>query len=256
MPPADMALPHVAPAAPAWPAAVGALTTTRAGPGGVWPPLPYAWNLAGHVGDDPAAVARRRAELLGAAGLDAVQWLDQVHGTRCLAAGRATAMATPAADAAWTTERGLGLAVLTADCLPVVLCDRSASVVAVAHGGWRGLAGGIVAALVAALPVPASALVAWLGPAIGGDAYEVGDDVVGALEQAPDGARLAAASVRPGARPGKHQLDLYALGAALLSGAGVAEVQGEPRCARSDARFFSYRRDGVTGRMATLVWRR
>ncbi|MEQ8483281.1 MAG: peptidoglycan editing factor PgeF [Pseudomonadales bacterium] len=239
---------------PGWPASVTALTTVRQpwavrghsqGPFGTW-------NLADHVDDAPAAVAANRAALLSATGVSGVQWLQQVHGTAVVAADGETARQVPVADAAWTRQPGLAVAVLTADCVPVVLADRAGTVVGVAHGGWRGLVGGVIGALVAAMPVPATGLVAWVGPAIGPAAYEVGDDVAGAV--AGLDRNLADVCLRPGRRPGKHQLDLFALTASLLAASGVAVVPFERTCTFSDARFYSYRRDGVTGRMATLAW--
>lgn len=183
----------------------------------------------------------------------AVQWLTQVHGSRCMEARRGTLAIRPSADAAWTSERGLALAVVTADCVPAVICDRAGTVVGVAHGGWRGLVGGVLETLVAALPVPPGDLVAWLGPAIGPGAYEVGEDVASAVTGLADGARLAAECLRAGA-PGKHYLDLFTLSERLLVQAGVGEVTSERLCTFSDRRFYSFRRDGTTGRMATLGW--
>lgn len=237
------------PSAHAWPPRVRAVTTSRRGPAGQEP-----WNLADHVGDDPAAVAANRRTLLELTGLTRVQWLAQVHGRRCVAATASTAAGVPEADAAWTDEPGLGLAVLTADCVPAVICDRAGSVVGVAHGGWRGLVGGVLESLVAALPVPAADLVAWLGPAIGPQAYEVGDDVRAALAALPDGRALAGECLRPGRASGKHHLDLFTLSERLLARVGVATVPEARCCTFGDRRFFSYRREGRTGRMVTLAW--
>jgi polyphenol oxidase len=187
-------------------------------------------------------------------GLGPVQWLTQVHGSHWLEAGADTVGTAPEADAAWTRQRNLGLAVLTADCVPVVICDRAATVVAVAHGGWRGLVGGVLGNLVAALPARPRDLVAWLGPAIGPLAYEVGKDVADAVSALPDGRALAAACLQPAAAAGKHYLDLFALSEGLLAASGVSAVTTERLCTFSDRRFYSYRRDGSTGRMATLAW--
>lgn len=187
------------------------------------------------------------------AGAAAVQWLRQVHGSDCIEARRETAASRPEADAAWTRERGLALAVHTADCVPIVICDRAAGVVGVAHGGWRGLVGGIVDSLVSAMPARPRELVAWLGPAIGPAAYEVGEDVAAAVRALPGGAALAADCLA-GAGAGKHYLDLFTLTERLLAGAGVEAVCTDRLCTFSDPRLPSYRRDGTTGRMATFVW--
>ena len=186
---------------------------------------------------------------------DAVQRLIQVHGNRCIEARWETVGERPEADAAWTRARGMAVRVVTADCVPAVICDRAATVVGVAHGGWRGLVSGVLEALVDALPVAPGELIAWLGPAIGPAAYEVGHDVVSAVCGLADGERLAAACLRPGT-PGKHYLDLFTLSERLLERAGVGEVSTERLCTYSDRRFYSYRRDGTTGRMATFGWLR
>ncbi len=157
----------------------------------------------------------------------------------------------PEADAAWTREPNLALAVLTADCVPVVIAHRQAALVAVAHGGWRGLVAGVLQKLVAEVPAAPEDLVAWLGPAIGVAAYEVGEDVAAAVAGALG--EEAGACLRPG-RPGKSHLDMYALSKRLLYRAGVGTVVTDALCTYSDQRFFSFRRDGATGRMATLAW--
>lgn len=244
--------PGVGPPAAHWPAGVGALATTRRGAAEATGE--FGFNLADHVGDRQGAVAANRQTLCRAIGVADVQWLRQVHGHRCVAATSAMVRTVPEADAAWTTVPGLAVAVLTADCVPVVVADRHGTVVGVAHGGWRGLVGGVVEALVAALPAAPADLVAWIGPAIGPDAYEVGDDVAGAVRGLDAGGTLAAASLYRGRAPGKHQLDLFALTTLLLERAGVGEVHCERLCTYSDERFYSYRREGRTGRMATLAW--
>lgn len=247
-----MSEPWVRPPMPPWPRGVQALTTTRTAPG----PEPRGlggWNLADHVGDDAAAVAANRRSLSSLTGVGEVQWLRQVHGTRCIESRRETAARVPEADAAWTAEPGLALAVLTADCVPVVVCDREASVVGVAHGGWRGLVAGVLDALVSCLPVPPGELTAWLGPAIGPGAYEVGEDVVNAVTGLSDGERLGVECLQAG-RSGRAHLDLFALSEQLLWRAGVRTVTTERLCTYSDRRFFSYRREGQTGRMVTLAW--
>lgn len=255
----SMTIDTVSPRSPRWPAGVGTFTTTRSSPSGgrAAMPGPYgSFNLAAHVGDDDMVVEVNRRSLRDHAEVAAIQWLDQVHGARCVAAGLDTVEQVPRADAAWTDVPGVALAVLTADCLPVVVCDEDASVVAVAHGGWRGLVGGVIGSMVAALPVPPDRLMAWLGPAIGPDAYEVGEDVHQAVRNAPEGAALCRGCLRPAAASGKYWLDLFSLGEQLLEAAGVGRVESERLCTWHDGRFYSYRREGITGRMATLAWLR
>ncbi len=237
--------------APAWaaPPGVRALTTTRQG-GTSAPPFDTL-NLGMRTGDAPGAVAANRRRLSDRAALPGPPlWLRQVHGTGVVAAHRAGADAV--ADAAWTDRPGVVCAVLTADCLPVVLAARDGRAVGVAHAGWRGLAAGVLEAAVAALPVPAPEALAWLGPAIGPAAFEVGPEVAAALIEADPGAH---ASLTPG-RGDRCHADLSALAARRLYAAGVAAVHGGGWCTYTEqARFFSHRRDGDTGRMATLVYR-
>jgi len=238
-----------------WPRAVGALTTTRHGPEGTGR-AGLGWNLASHVGDGPAAVAANRNSLAAATGVSQIQWLDQVHGAACVGATPASAGEAPQADAAWTAERGLGVAVLTADCVPVVVADRAGTVVGVAHGGWRGLVAGVLEALVADMPVAGHELLAWIGPAIGPEAFEVGEDVIEAIAALDGGAALIVRCARPHPAPGKHFVDLFALTGALLERQGVEDVGGERLCTFHDERFYSFRREGRTGRMVTLAWLR
>ncbi len=230
----------------AWPVlGVRAFTTCRAG--GV-STGPYAsLNLAAHVGDRAQDVAANRAILGREAGLAGTPlWLNQVHGRVAVDAGRPFA-GPPEADGSFATDRGIICAVLTADCLPVVLADRSGCCVAVLHAGWRGLAGGILEAGVAALPVPASRLVAWLGPAIGAADYEVGDEVRRAFGTEGRAAFTPTAG-------GRHRADLYALARLRLKAAGVAAVYGGGFNTYSDPDLYSYRRTPICGRMATLAW--
>lgn len=236
---------------PEWPAApqVRVLSTLRAG--GV-SDGPYAsLNLAAHVGDRPEAVAANRRLLGEAAHLPGEPlWLEQVHGVD-VARHQGTDVAPPRADAAVAFGRGRVCAVLTADCLPVVLVDRAATRVGVAHAGWRGLLAGVVQATVAALEVPAAQLHAWLGPAIGPAAFEVGPEVRDAF-RARDARNDACFAANP---RGRYQADLYRLARVALADAGVDSVHGGGWCTHDDPeRFFSFRRDGVTGRMATLAW--
>lgn len=232
---------------PDWPAppSVKSLMTTREGgaSGAPW----ASFNLGDHVGDDPARVAANRARLRERLPAEP-GWLRQVHSARVVELGRD---ANLEADASFTREQEQVCAVLTADCLPVLFCDRAGSVVAAAHAGWRGLAGGVLEATVAAMRVDPGEILAWMGAAIGPAAFEVGDEVRGNfVGQHPE---AASAFVPHG--PGKWLADLYRLARVRLESAGVRAVYGGGRCTFSEKEvFFSYRRDGVTGRMASLVW--
>ncbi len=234
---------------PDWPtpARVRALSTTRAG--GV-SAAPYAsLNLGTHVGDDPACVAANRARVRSLLPAEPC-WLNQVHGTAVVDA--ATAAGVPAADAAVSRTPGAVCVVMTADCLPVLLCDRAGTVVGAAHAGWRGLHGGVIEACVAAMRVAPSEIMAWLGPAIGPQAFEVGDEVRAAFVAADPGADAA---FRPAGVPGKWLADIYLLARRRLAALGVTAIHGGEGCTVAEpARFFSFRRDGATGRMASLIW--
>jgi YfiH family protein len=206
-------------------------------------------NLATHVADDPGSVHANRARLRAALALpDEPRWLTQVHGTRVLDLDREWA---GEADGAVTARVGTVCAVLTADCLPVLFCDRAGTRVGVAHAGWRGLARGVLGAAVAAMGRRPGELVAWLGPAIGQAAFEVGADVRDAfLAGSPAAERHFAANAR-----GRWQADLYGLARDALAAAGVGAVHGGGFCTFTEAhRFFSHRREAPCGRMATLIW--
>jgi polyphenol oxidase len=231
---------------PDWPAArrVRALITTRAG--GVSSGKYATLNLGARVGDDPQHVARNRA-FLNACLPAEPSWLKQVHGATTIDAAQA---AGTEADGTTTHAAGTVCAVLTADCLPVLFCDCSGGAVGIAHAGWRGLAAGIVESVVRAMDVSARSVLAYIGPGIGPRVYEVGDDVRKAfVDRDPD----AAGAFAPG-QNGKFLADLYALARQRLAAAGVTQVYGGGFCTASEERFFSFRRDGVTGRMASLVW--
>lgn len=239
---------------PDWPvpAKVRALVTTRYLPGASLPPFD-SFNLGAHCGDEPQAVAHNRQRLFELADLpQAPHWLTQVHGTHV---HRVRSLhpdpEIPQADAAVTHIPGAVLAVMTADCLPVLLAARDGSEVAVAHAGWRGLAAGVLEATVAAMQTPPDSLLAWLGPAAGPEHYEIGDEVRAAfLEHDP-----AASSCFQVTRPGHWLIDMYALARQRLAKAGVNAVYGGGLCTLSDpARFYSHRRDGCSGRMASLIW--
>jgi polyphenol oxidase len=230
------------------PSNVHAAATLRAG--GVSVGSYASLNLGAHVGDDAAAVAENRRRVRAQLRLPAEPlWLNQVHGTAVVDAGSHTP--TPTADAAVAKTPGQVCVVLTADCLPVVFCDEAGSRVAAAHAGWRGLAGGVLQATVSALDVQPQKLLAWLGPAIEQDAFEVGAEV---REQFVTQDAANAAAFTPNAR-GRWLADLYDLARRQLERIGVTRVYGGGlRCYADRDRFFSYRRDGVTGRMGTMVW--
>ena len=232
------------------PAAVCAVTTTRDGGASVG--RLASLNLATHVGDEPAAVAANRARLAHALELPSEPlWLRQVHGARVVVAEASGP--EPEADAAVTFGTGRVLAVLTADCLPVALASRDGLRLGLAHAGWRGLVAGVLERTVAALGVPGRELVAWLGPAIGAAAFEVGAEVRAAFLAVDAGDAVAfSANER-----GRWQADLAALARRRLAGLGVLDVGGEGLCTYADAgRFYSHRREPGGGRMATLLWRR
>jgi YfiH family protein len=230
---------------PDWsaPKNVRAFTTTRRGGAstGDW----SGFNLGARCGDDPDHVAQNRA-MLDRDLPEPVQWLHQVHGTRVLTLSDGLS-AEPEADAVVTFRPGRVCAVLTADCLPVFFCSRKGDRAGVAHAGWRGLADGVLQATVAALQEDPSELLAGLGPAIGPGAYEVGAELAGAFA-----GEFPAGFTRSGER---YLLDLYELARLKLAAAGVNHVGGGGFCTFTESdRFFSYRRDGVTGRMASVIW--
>jgi len=236
-----------------WPSPPGvtAFTTLR-GPAGDSAPPFDRFNLGNRnapEGDDPAVVDGNRTLLERALELpSAPRWLRQVHGTAVVIE---PGNDLPEADAAVTRTPGAVLAILTADCLPVVFAADAGDEVGVAHAGWRGLAAGVLEATVAAMHAPPARLRAWLGPAAGPQAYEVGAEVFDAfVARAPQAADAFAAT-----RPGHWRVDLYALARMRLAAVGVTDVHGGGLCTISQpARFFSHRRDGRSGRMATLAW--
>lgn len=236
---------------PDWPAPanVRALVTTRHGGVSIGP---YAsLNLGDHVGDDPTAVTANRHLLRQQLPAEPV-WLQQVHGTRCIDASRSASGCE--ADAAFTNTPGVVCAVLTADCLPVLLCDVAGTVVAVAHAGWRGLAAGVIESTVASMAVPGERLLAWLGPAIGPRHFEVGGEVRDTF-LAHDPQAASAFVARPNGTQGKWLCDIYSLAAQRLAALGVCRLASADFCTvRDSEQFFSYRRDGSTGRMASLIW--
>jgi len=237
---------------PDWPAPAGvrACFTTRAG--GISPPPFDSMNLGLGSGDALGNVERNRA-ILRACLQSEPAWLRQVHGSTVIAAASIAGQAEVEADASWTDQPGVTCVVMVADCMPVFLCARQGGAVALAHAGWRGLSGGVIEATVRAMGVPGERLLAWLGPAIGPDNFEVGDDVLQAFV-AHDPAAHAAFRPYPG-RPGKWLCDLYALAWQRLAALDVTSVGGGGFCTVADRRMFSHRRDqGKSGRMAALIW--
>jgi YfiH family protein len=227
---------------------VHAIVTTRQQ--GVSRPPYDSFNLASHVGDQPESVASNRNLLRQQLHLpDEPLWLNQVHGRRITRHDDTGQV--PEADGSYSNQVGQVCVVLTADCLPVLLCDRAGTEVAAVHAGWRGLAGGVIASAVDSFASPRGELLAWLGPAIGPEKFEVGRDVYDAfVANDPE----AAGGFR--AIDDTHWLaDIYYLARLQLQGLGVSQVWGGQFCTMTHAeRFYSFRRDGVTGRMASLIW--
>ncbi len=254
------------PISPDWPdlpANIGALATTRQG--GV-SAAPYGdgqggggLNLGLHCGDDAAAVHENRARL-GALLPGRPAWISQVHGVVVAdAASIGADRPVREADASIASTAGTVCVVMTADCLPVLFADMAGKVVGAAHAGWRGLAAGVLAETIKAMRAAgAGEITAWMGPAIGPSQFEVGPEVldtfVAAAPAGEENAVRAAFAPYPG-RPGKYFADIYALGKLYLARDGVTRVSGGDYCTATDgARFFSYRRDHVTGRQASLIW--
>ncbi len=221
------------------------ITTRRGGCSqGRW----KGFNLGDHVADDPAHVAANRAELERSLGCEPA-WLQQVHGTAVV---RADPVQVLQADAAWTDQPGIACTVMTADCLPVLFCNRAGTRVAAAHAGWRGLLAGVLENTVQAMGDAPENLMAWLGPAIGPQAFEVGPEVFDAFVQLDPRARDAFV---PSVREGHYLADIFHLARLRLEACDVGLISGGEDCTVSDpSRFYSYRRDGQTGRFASLVW--
>ncbi|MHA6205314.1 peptidoglycan editing factor PgeF [Dyella soli] len=246
----DKLAPWIVPDWPA-PAPVRAAVSTRQGPGVSVAPYDRL-NLGARSGDAPLAVAANRAAVQAALGLPrSPHWLQQVHGIDVADIDGAEHDGEPRADAAVTCRSGEPLAILTADCLPVLFCTVDGRAVAAAHAGWRGLLAGVLEATLASLPAPPSQVMAWLGPCIGAPSYEVGDEVHDAFLAADAGADACFTPTRPG-----HWLcDLAGLARRRLLAAGAASVHGGGFDTRIDPRFYSYRRDGAhSGRFASLIW--
>lgn len=240
------------------PANIGACSTRRGG-GVSLPPFDDGHGLGGlnlgaRAGDDPHAVAQNRQRLRHILPAEPA-WLQQVHGANVVDAALAQAAdSVPLADASVTTQPGVICVVLTADCLPVLLCDRAGHVVGAVHAGWRGLAAGVVQNTIDAMRAQgAGDIMAWLGPAIGPAHFEVGDDVYAAFTDRDSGANAAFRKV-PG-KNGKYLADLYHLARSALASHGVSRIAGGQHCTmRESDYFYSFRRDQTTGRMASMIW--
>ncbi|HLA30346.1 MAG TPA: peptidoglycan editing factor PgeF [Pseudomonas sp.] len=232
---------------PQWPAParVKSCVTTRTG--GVSAPPFDSCNLGDHVGDDPQAVLKNRQRLVSLLGCRPA-WLQQVHGTAVV---EALPGQVAQADASWTATPGVACAIMTADCLPALFCDRAGTRVAAAHAGWRGLAGGVLESTLDALALPAEQVLVWLGPAIGAQAFEVGAEVREAFVAQH---AQAAEAFRPSHNAGKFIADIYQLARIRLAARGVEAVYGGDFCTFNDPRFYSYRRAAQTGRFASLIW--
>lgn len=235
---------------PDWPmpATVKACSTTRHG--GI-SKFPYdSLNLGTHVGDIATSVIANRQSLVEQAGLPQMPvWLEQVHGTRVLHLD-GKAISDVQADAVYSRVAGQVCAVMTADCLPVLFCSSAGDEVAAAHAGWRGLCAGVLEQTLAQFNAGSSSIIAWLGPAIGPQQFEVGEEVKQAFIQID--AQFAAAFTPSGS---KYLADIYLLARLRLQAAGIHAIYGGDRCTVTEKQhFFSYRRDGITGRMASLIW--
>lgn len=238
---------------PDWPAPcrVHAAVTTRDGPGVSQSPF-GRFNLGLRSGEDESTVQSNRGALRQSLGLPAEpRWLKQVHGTVVADLGPLPSPDEPEADAAVSHLPGTVLAILTADCLPVLFCTEGGGTIGAAHAGWRGLAAGVLEETIEQMQRPAASVMAWLGPCIGAPSYEVGDEVRKAFiahEAAAEGAFTAT-------RPGHWLCDLGLLARQRLQVAGVRSIYGADFDTRTDARFYSYRREGArSGRFASLIW--
>jgi polyphenol oxidase len=232
---------------PDWPAPanVKALQTTRAG--GISTGSYASLNLGDHVKDNPLHVAHNRQSLSPFLPTEPV-WLQQVHGIRVIDASTSSCLET--ADASFSTRKEVVCVTMTADCLPVLLCDEAGTVVAAIHAGWRSLCDGVIEAAVEVMPGEANHLMAWLGPAIGPEAFEVGGEV---RQQFIVHDAQAEAAFRP--HGNKWLGDLYTIARQRLQSSGITRIYGGGRCTYSEPKsFFSFRRDGDTGRMATFIW--
>lgn len=236
---------------PNWPAPanVKTLQTTRIG--GISKAPYFSLNLGEHVQDDPLAVAHNRQLLSPYLPTEPV-WMNQVHGVNVIDAAKSGCLEN--ADGAFSTQADVVCVTMTADCLPVLLCDKAGTVVAAVHAGWRGLCDGVIEAAIAKMPVNANDILTWLGPAIGPNAFEVGDEV---RQQFIQQDAQALSAFKP--HGDKWLCDMYAIAKQRLNTVGVSHIYGgginEEFCTYTDkAQFFSFRRDNITGRMASRIW--
>ncbi|MFZ2237180.1 MAG: peptidoglycan editing factor PgeF [Dokdonella sp.] len=235
---------------PDWPAPVSAAVSTRLVDGASQPPFD-SFNLGTRCGDDPDHVAANRLALIDALGLQQSPcWLRQVHGTTVVRLSSSPEPVEHEADAAVASEPGVVLAILTADCLPVLFASRDGIHIGAAHAGWRGLAAGVLEATVTAMDVPPSEIIAWLGPAIAADSYEVGEEVRDTFVAHDPRAEAAFTE----SRPGHWFCDLCALATQRLRAYGIEHIHGGGFDTFDDDCFYSYRRDLKTGRFASLIW--
>lgn len=239
---------------PQWPAPPGVMAGCTTRLGGLSQGNYQGLNLAQHVGDEAGAVLANRQRLIEAFNFPhAPQWLNQVHGIQVHEINQAQVLPSViSADASFTRQGDQVCAVLTADCLPLLVCDEAGSVVAAIHAGWRGLAAGIISTTIKAMDKPAASLLVWLGPAIGPRAFEVGDDVYQTFTRVHAG---NAQAFSPGEN-GRWWANLYELARLQLSRLGVLQIYGGEYCTYTQAElFYSYRRESQTGRMASFIWR-
>lgn len=241
---------------PDWPAPIniGALMTTRFG--GISKKPYESFNLATHVGDLDANVLHNRAQLIRDQQLESVIWLNQVHGIEAIEIeGNLPNRATPTADASYTRLSDTACAVLVADCMPVMVTDRKGCCVGVAHAGWRGLCAGVIPNLITEMQIEPDQALVWLGPCIGPELFEVGPEVLEAFKSSQS---FQSTDVLTAFRRGKgnrYMASLMHLAKMQLAKIGIQEVYSNQECTFSNAQqYFSYRRDGATGRMAALIW--
>ena len=234
-----------------WPASsnIFAYTTTRLGGNSA---APYAsLNLAQHVGDEATTVQLNRQHLKSSLMLPSEPfWLNQIHSNICVKVDKQS-IGNITADATYTKQSNIVCAVLTADCLPILICNQAGNEVAAIHAGWRGLAGGIIQNTINHFDAPADQLLAWLGPASGPEVFEIGDEV---RTQFINLNRQTSIAFKP-SLAGRWLANLYQLASLLLNSSGITAIYGEPKCTYSNPElFFSYRREHLTGRMASLIW--
>ena len=242
---------------PNWPAPknIHALQTTRNSEnreGGVSHAPFNSLNLGSHVKDNPIHVAQNR-QLLSQFLPSEPVWLNQIHGINVIDAANTNCV--PDADASFTTRKNVVCVTMTADCLPILVCDSAGTLVASIHAGWRSLCDGVIEATIAKLPANPADLMAWLGPAIGPNAFEVGSDVRAQFMEKDAQAELAFKKHGEDQEQDKWLADIYKIATQRLNNLGVTKIYGGNRCTFTEKdQFFSFRRDGATGRMATLIW--